>query len=133
MNKTFIDIDLKGRKIESTAKESKSTEVEGQNRFCGHRFVLKQKLYGDKRCLYCGKWFHWQSNETNVNRWVRTNNLDNFNVDNNIEPLHCESSHCQEYHELCRKADIKRQEEYQERLDQRYLKIYKHLKRTKIL
>lgn len=133
MKKQFIDVDLKGRKIESTAKESKSTEVEGQSRFCGHRFVLKQKLYGDKRCLYCGKWFHWQSNEANVQKWIAANNLDTMNVDSNIEPLHCGSSHCVEYHELCRRADIKKQEEYQDRLDQRYLKIYKHLKRTKIL
>lgn len=130
---SIIDRDLKGNRIESTAKESRSQEIDGDNRFCGHRFVLKQRLYGDKRCLYCGVWFHWQSSENNVNRWIRTNNLDKLNKDTNIEPLHCESLHCQEYHELCRRADLKRQQDYQEGLDQKYLKVYKNLKRAKLL
>lgn len=129
----FIDRNLKGDRIESTAKESRSQEIDGDSRFCGHRFVLKQKMYGDKRCLYCGKWFHWQSSEHHVNRWIKTNNLDNLNRDNNIEPLHCESDHCQEYHELCRKVEVKRQLEAQEQVDQNYLKLYKNLKRSRIL
>lgn len=129
----MIDRNLKGERIISTMKETKSQEVDGNDRFCGHRFVLKQKMYGDKRCLYCGKWFHYQVNEVNVNRWIKTTNLDHLNRDNNIEPLHCESSHCVEYHDLCKQADLKRQEEYREMIDQRYLKVYKNLKRKKIL
>ena len=104
----FIDKNTKGQIIESTAKESKSREVEGDSRFCGHRFILATKLYGDKRCLYCGKWFHWK--DTDYQSWVLTGNIDRLNLDDNIEPLHCGSGHCTDYHHLSVQWEEKRLE-----------------------
>lgn len=99
----FIDKNPKGKRIESTAKESKSKEVEGDSRFCGKRFILATRLYGDKRCLYCGVWFHWK--DADYATWIRTSNIDRLNLDDNIEPLHCGSSHCTDYHYLSIKAE----------------------------
>lgn len=92
----FIDKDLKGRVIFQNPKDGKSIEIDGDSRFCGHRFLLKTKLYGDKRCLYCGKWFHWQGSDKD--KWIVNRNIDPHNLDNNIEPLHCGSSACEDYH-----------------------------------
>jgi len=94
----FINTDLKGRPIEQKAKDSKSVEIDGDSRFTGRRFLLKTKLYGDKRCLYCGKWFHWK--DTDSLTWLREKNIDTMNMDNVLVPLHCGSLHCQEYHHL---------------------------------
>lgn len=102
----FIDKDTKGKRIESTVSNRKSIEVEGDSRFAGHRFILANKLYGDKRCLYCGTWFHWK--DTDYQTWVKTGNIDRMNLDDTIEPLHCGTSHCQEYHRQCVKAEENR-------------------------
>lgn len=104
----FEDTDKNGQRIDQRPKDSHSVEVDGRNRFCGHRFVLKTKLFGDKRCIYCGKWFHWK--DTDYISWVRGNNIDRNNFDNIPEPLHCGSLHCQEYHHLVRKEKERRVE-----------------------
>lgn len=130
MKKTFVDKDLEGCKIDQRAKDSKSVEVDGDNRFCGHRFLLKKKLYGDKRCLYCGKWFHWDSKRRED--WIRTGNVDRLNLDTNIEPLHCGSLHCEEYHRLCQVAVVKRAEEMIDR-EQHYLSMFKKMKTQRII
>lgn len=101
--KLFVDKDATGRRIESTAKSSKSIEVEGDSRFCGKRFFLGSKLYGDKKCLYCGIWFHWK--DTDYQAWVKTGNIDRLNLDNNVEPLHCGKDHCIEFHKLSIEAE----------------------------
>ena len=92
----MINRDLKGNIIDQRKKDSHSVEVNGVSRFTGHRFLLKTRLYGDKRCIYCGRWFHWK--DTDVLTWLRTKNIDNMNVDGILEPLHCGSEHCQEFH-----------------------------------
>ncbi len=95
----FIDRE-KGSKqvIDQRAKDSHSVEIDGHARFSGHRFLLKTKLFGDKRCIYCGRWFHWK--DTDSLTWLQQQNIDDMNKDRNqvLEPLHCGSEHCQEYH-----------------------------------
>ena len=102
----FIDKDERGKIIDSPRKSSKSVEVEGDSRFCGKRFYLGGKLYGDKRCLYCGVWFHWK--DTDYQTWVKTGNIDRLNIDDTIEPLHCGSAHCTDYHHIFIKAEEQR-------------------------
>lgn len=103
---SFVDRDAKGKVIDSPRKSSKSVEVEGDSRFCGKRFILGGKLYGDKRCIYCGEWFHWQ--DTDYQTWVKTGNIDRLNADDTIEPLHCGKGGCHDYHGLCIKAEENR-------------------------
>jgi len=98
IKQNFIDKDLNGQEIQQRAKDSKSVEIDGNSRFTGHRFLLKTKLYGDKRCVYCGKWFHWK--DTDSLTWLRMGNINTGNMDNVLEPLHCGSLHCQEFHHL---------------------------------
>jgi len=118
--------DLKNNVIDQRAKDSQSIEINGVSKFCGHRFLLKTKLYGDKRCLYCGKWFHWK--DTECITWLKENNIDNMNLDGALEPLHCNSSHCQEYHRLCLIAAERCKKEELEDMEQRSLRLFKHLK-----
>lgn len=118
---SFVDKDLKGKVIQTTAKSRKSIEVEGDSRFAGHRFVLGTKLYGDKRCIYCGIWFHWK--DTDYQTWIKTGNIDRLNLDDNIEPLHCGSDHCEEYHRLCVKAE----EDRLRRTNERTFEMYKSM------
>lgn len=89
--------DLQGGIIDQPMKTGKSVEIDGNSNFCGHRFLLKQKLYGDKRCIYCGKWFHWCQEDSQ--KWIKAENIDNTNIDKVLEPLHCGNSHCSDYHE----------------------------------
>jgi hypothetical protein len=129
-SQTFIDYDKKtDQVIDQRAKDGHSVEVNGNGRFCGHRFILKTKLFGDKRCIYCGKWFHWK--DSDMLTWMRMNNLDNLLVkDRVMEPLHCGSDHCQEYHhlwhlELARRKQIVR--------DGEILRLFKDLKTRKMI
>ena len=122
-DKQFIDITEKGDVIDTRHKETHSREVDGNNRFCGHRFVLKTKLYGDKRCLYCGKWFHWKQSDAYL--WIQSGNIDTLNVDDVIEPLHCGSDHCQDYHQLSQKALIKRAKQIDEMIETKSLELYR--------
>ena len=98
MKRNFVNRDLNGQVIAQKTKDSKSVEIDGDSRFTGKRFLLKTKLYGDKRCIYCGKWFHWK--DTDSLTWLREQNVNTMNCDNVLEPLHCGSEHCQEYHHL---------------------------------
>jgi len=123
----FIDKTPKGQRIESFAKESKSKEVEGDSRFCGKRFILATRLYGDKRCLYCRVWFHWK--DTDYATWILTGNIDRLNLDDNIEPLHCGSSHCTDYHYL----SVQEEEKRLERLDPIRYREYKILQSQKLV
>jgi hypothetical protein len=91
----FVDRELDGRPIDSRAKETRSHEVDGDSRFCGKRFVLKTRLYGDKRCLVCGVWFHWT--EADCFRALRLGYADTMNRDRTGEPVHCGSAHCVEW------------------------------------
>ncbi len=116
--------DLKGRVIDQPRKTGKSVEIDGNSKFCGHRFMLKQKLYGDKRCIYCGNWFHWAQDD--AAKWIKARNIDNMNVDKVLEPLHCGNSHCDDYHQRYlrhqEKEAIKRAE-----IDEiRMMECYKH-------
>lgn len=88
--------DLQGKEISQPRKSSRSVEIDGNKLFCGHRFLLKQKLYGDKRCIYCGKWFHWSQDD--AAKWVKARNIDSMNVDSVLEPLHCGNTACDDYH-----------------------------------
>lgn len=118
---SFIDRDEKGKIIDTTYKSRKSVEIEGDSRFAGHRFVLGTRLYGDKRCIYCGDWFHWK--DSDYQTWVRTGNIDRMNLDDTIEPLHCASSHCEEYHRLCVKAE----EDRLKRTNRKEYETYKYM------
>lgn len=93
----FECVDLQGRIITQTRKSRKSVEVDGNSKFCGHRFLLAEKLYGDKKCIYCAKWFHWCQDD--APRWIKTKNIDDTNIDKVLEPLHCGNSHCEDYHQ----------------------------------
>jgi len=115
--RSYLDTDLTGTLIDQRAKDGKSVEVNGDRRFCGHRYLLKQKLFGDKKCLYCGRWFHWKQADKDI--WINEGNIDNLNADNVIEPLHCGSEHCQEYHHLS--------------LEAKSLRLFKSLQQRKII
>ena len=124
----FINKDLNGQVIEQRSKESKSVEIDGDSRFAGHRFLLKTRLYGDKRCIYCGKWFHWK--DTDSLAWIKENNINTFNNDNVLEPLHCGSLHCQEYHHLWLQEVERRKQIAQENQGWR---LFKELKSKKVI
>lgn len=123
--------DLKGKLIIQTPKSSKSVEIDGTSLFAGHRFLLKTKLYGDKRCIYCGKWFHWK--DTDYHSWIKSNNIDTTNVDDVLEPLHCGSAHCEEYHRRYLKHQelIKKEEEAD--LDRKINVLFKKLKKEGLI
>ena len=123
----MLDKDLKGNVIDQRTKDGHSTEVDGTSRFCGHRFLLKTRLYGDKRCVYCGKWFHWK--DTDYFKWIQEQNIDRMNnLDGMLEPLHCDSDHCREYHYLCLKADADRKAKDELEADERAWRMFRSLK-----
>lgn len=97
--------DLSGRLIEQAKKSRKSVEIDGNSKFCGHRFLLSQKLYGDKRCMYCGSWFHWCQDD--AAKWIKAKNIDDTNVDKVLEPIHCGKSHCDDYHQRYLRHQVK--------------------------
>jgi hypothetical protein len=119
--------DLKGNIIDQRTKDSNPVEIDGTSLFTGHRFLLNTRLYGDKRCIYCGKWFHWK--DTDMFEWLRTNNIDDMNVDKALEPLHCNSHHCQDYHHQYLEAVAARKEQTIEEMEQRSLRLFKQLKK----
>jgi hypothetical protein len=127
----FNDIDLKGRKIEQRSKDSRSVEINGDSRFCGHRFLLRQKLYGDKRCIYCGKWFHWKQDD--AAKWVKSNNIDNMNVDKVLEPLHCGTMFCDDYHQAYLKHQEKLAAQQQALQEHRTMEMFKAAKAAGII
>jgi hypothetical protein len=130
MSHILIEHGTNRKPIESLAKSSKSYEIEGQSRFVGHRFALGGKMYGDKRCIHCGKWFHWKaSDEAN---WFINRNIDET-VPDRSEPAHCGSSHCQEYHHRWLKALDKRAKENDEKIERAGIALMKHLKHKGIL
>ena len=121
LKQSFNDVDLDGRRIDSTAKESRSHEVQGDARFVGHRFILKTRGYGDKKCLYCGVWFHWT--ESIALHEGMKGNVDRMNNDDVLEPLHCGSSHCEEYHRLALIAKANRDANLERRMERTYQKL----------
>lgn len=125
----FIDTDLRGRRIDQRAKDSRSVEVDGQSRFCGKRFLLKTRLYGDKRCWACGVWFHWT--ETDCLRALREGTVDRFDLDNVTTPLLCGTSRCYDFWRLCQ-APTHQQEAQAER-DDKMLRLFKRLQRRKVV
>lgn len=50
----------------------------GRVPFSGHRFIVgdRNRLCGEKRCIYCGRWFTWQDKE----------------------PSHCGKMACEDFH-----------------------------------
>jgi len=129
MNNTVVDI--KGNAIDQRSKDGHSVEVRSRGLFTGRRFLLKTRLYGDKRCLYCGKWYHWK--DTDSLTWLRMNNVDTMNKDGALEPLHCGSEHCQEFHRRYLIAEEKRHQMSEEKKDQYFFSLYKNLKKRGIL
>jgi len=127
----FINLDAQGKVIDKHSKDKSATEIEGDSRFCGKRFAIAGHIEGEKKCLYCGVWFGWTSEKRDL--YLRTMNIDPYNCDTNIEPLHCASDHCQEYHRLCREAAIKNAEIEEEKMKKRGLELFKRLKDRGIL
>jgi len=119
--RTFLDKTPDGQLIESRSKETRSVEVDGTGRFCGRRFILKTKLYGDKRCRYCGEWFHWQ--ESDLFAAMRGGYVDAMNLDSVPEPLHCGKDGCHEFHRLRADAQLKRSEQIEARAQRIYHKL----------
>lgn len=126
-----VNKDFKGKVIEQRLKDSHSVEIDGNGRFNGHRFLLKTKLFGDKRCIYCGKWFHWK--DTDALAWMSQNNLDDMNKDNAIEPLHCGSEHCQEFHRRYLIASKKKAQMEAERREISFFNLFKRLKKEGVI
>lgn len=127
----FADKDLQGKRIEQRNKDGHSVEIDGQSRFCGHRFLLKTKLYGDKRCIYCGVWFHWCQDD--AQKWVKAENIDPHNVDTVLEPLHCGNGFCDDYHHTYLKAQERKAIAYAAQQKQRGLKLFKNLKASGVI
>ena len=93
--------------------------------------MLKQQLYGDKRCIYCGKWFHWKQEDSH--KWLLGKNIDTYNVDDVLEPLHCGSQHCDYYHIKCLEVGFKRRQEDEAEIERNGLKIYMNLRNKGLL
>ena len=124
----FIDKDLSGRVIDQPSKTSKSVEIEGNSRFCGHRFKLRGRTFGDKRCIYCGNWFHWDQQKDGL-KWIRQANIDTYNLDKNVEPLHCGKQHCEDYHYKCEQVKIKKAAEAEKLNEHRMIEAFKEFKK----
>jgi len=128
----FMDKDAKtGLPVQQTPKTGRSAEIDGQGRFDGHRFLLKTKLYGDKRCLYCGQWFHWK--DSDYHRWLREDNIDRQNLDKVLEPLHCGSDHCTEFHQQALDSKMRRAVEKEGELESKTWALYKQLKSSGVI
>lgn len=127
IKENVVSKDLKGREINQPKKQGKSVEIDGNKRFCGHRFLLKQQLYGDKRCIYCGKWFHWSQEDGH--KWIKAQNIDNMNVDSVLEPLHCGNSHCEDYHVRYLRHQEKLAVDSERIREHRTMQLFKHAKR----
>lgn len=130
MSHILIEQGLRSKPIESLAKTSKSYEIEGHSRFVGHRFALGGKMYGDKRCIHCGKWFHWKASDEN--KWWLARNIDET-VPDRTEPAHCGSEHCQDYHYRWLKALDRKAKEQEEQIEKAGLYLMKQLKRKGVL
>ena len=122
----FVDVDLNGRVIDKASKDKTSTEIQGDSRFCGKRFAIGGIIEGHKRCVYCGVWFFWTSRK--VAEYLAGGNIDPFNADENIEPLHCNSQHCQDFHEECRREFERRKKIEEEKSHERNAKILRELR-----
>jgi len=123
--------DLKGKKLEQPKKQGRSVEIDGNKRFCGHRFLLKQKIYGDKRCIYCGKWFHWSQDD--AHKWIKADNIDNMNLDTVLEPLHCGNSMCDDYHQRYIKHQLKLAREQEILQEHRTMTLFKSMKSAGVI
>jgi hypothetical protein len=123
--------DLKGRVIDQRLKDSKSVEIDPTGKFNGHRFLFKTRLFGDKRCIYCGRWFHWK--DTDFLSWMRQKNIDNMNKDGALEPLHCGSEHCQEFHRRYLIHQEKMRKEEEGRREILFFDLFKKLKREGLI
>lgn len=130
MSHILLERGVNNKSVESLAKSSRSQEIDGQSRFVGHRFALGGKLYGDKRCIHCGKWFHWKA--VDEPKWWISRNIDETAPDR-TEPAHCGSEHCQDYHHRWLKALDKRAQEQDGQIERAGLALMKHLKRKGIL
>lgn len=123
--------DLKGNVIDQRIKDSHSVEVNGSGKFAGHRFLLKTRLYGDKRCIYCGRWFHWK--DSGMFTWISTRNIDTMNKDGALEPLHCANEHCQEYHRRYLIHQDKLKRECEAKREILYFDMFKNLKKQGVI
>ncbi len=128
--RNFINKDLENKVIRQNPKDSKSVEIDGNSRFAGHRFLLKTKLYGDKRCMICGKWFHWDSKDWF--KWVSEGNVEKGNRDNVKEPFHCGNSHCSDFWNRFKQVQAKRANINAER-DTEYFSLFKSLQKNRVV
>jgi len=128
----LLDRDAKtGLPIDQNPKTGRSSEIDGKGRFAGHRFLLKTKLYGDKRCLYCGQWFHWK--DSDYHRWLKEDNIDRTNLDKVLEPFHCGSEHCTEFHYQVLNSKMQKAEEKAGELESKTWALYKQLKSSGVI
>lgn len=126
-----VNKDFKGQIIDQRMKDSHSVEIDPTGKFNGHRFLLKTRLFGDKRCIYCGRWFHWK--DTDSLTWMFQKNIDGMNKDGAIEPLHCGSEHCQEFHRRYLIASKKRAQMETERREIIFFDLFKRLKKEGVI
>ena len=61
--------------------------------FFGYRFAKNGRTCGDKKCDYCGKWFHWDT--ANMERYILQRRWN----ERKSEVIHCNNSLCQDYHQ----------------------------------
>lgn len=91
-------------------KDFQEQEASKAHPFLGWRFAKPGKLCGDKKCDYCGKYFSWDS--ANIERYILERRWEGTKK----EPVHCNSTHCQDYHNrwLVHMKRLKENPEYRE-------------------
>lgn len=93
-----------------------------KHRFLGYQFEIKEHREGEKRCIYCGRWFVWS--ERYKEKYIANRNWV-ANRWGSQEPEHCGSLHCDYYHRRYLKADEERTERLTRHYDNLFLKLKK--------
>jgi hypothetical protein len=66
--------------------------VKREDRYLGERFTNGERLAGEKKCDYCGRWFSWS--EQNLEKYLLERRWDAARG----EPIHCGKTGCWDYH-----------------------------------
>lgn len=114
--------------------------------FLGEQFLVGEKRFGDKRCDYCGEWFHWRAQDRE--RYIAAQNWKQKVVNRscvvringrlfkqttpeviNGEPIHCGASGCQDYHNRVLTGPNAPAIERQDKM----VRLFKYLKKKKLV
>jgi len=93
--------------IGQKSKEVDSDKQAPRDKFTGYRFIKAESMYGEEKCIYCGKWFQWR----------------------NVPTPHCGNSACEYFHH----RRMKHQELQARETEANYFRMFDKLKRMKLV